>query len=218
MLLSVKKVFQSLVAFLILFVACMCAATETHAFTLKNASGDFFSAALDLAPYNGPSVTESIGENWGYDYESMSGCLLATKKTVYHTVTNPGAGQGVLNGVDPKFLNPDSRFGKAFYMSDDAGTTLSELAHHGATGSHTIRFDLNLGKANVLDFTDPSIAKAWGYTGGSITDATKAIGPNAIDAGFNVIKVPSLRGSGTNYNVLTDFDNLLTPQMIVPTP
>ncbi|QUE53194.1 RES family NAD+ phosphorylase [Luteolibacter ambystomatis] len=103
-------------------------------------------------------------------------------------------------------------------ISDDAATTLAELAHHGASGSHTIRYSLDLNKANILDLTDPSIAKAWGYAGGDITPATQAIGIRAIEAGYNVIKFPSLRGPGTNYGVISDFNKILTPKMIVPTP
>ena len=144
--------------------------------------------------------------------------LKESPKTTYHSVKSSGAGQGVLNGIDPLFLNPKSRFGKAFYISDDAGTTLAELAHHGITGTHTIRYNLNLNKARVLDFTDPAVAKVWGYAGGGITPATQAIGTQAIDAGYDIIKFQSLRGSGSNYGVLSNFDMLLSPQMIVPTP
>jgi hypothetical protein len=136
----------------------------------------------------------------------------------FHTIASPEAGQGVLNGINLKFLNPDSRFGKAFYISNDAGTTLAELSHHGSKGSHTIRYNLNLNRAKVLDFTDPTVAKTWGYVGGDITPATRAIGSQAIDAGFDVIKFPSLRGPGTNYGVLSNFDKLLSPQIIFPTP
>lgn len=137
-------------------------------------------------------------------------------RSVFHTVTSRDAGLGVLKGIDPAFLNPNSRFGKALYTSDDFGTTLAELVHHGATGTHTIRYNLNMNKAKILDFTNPSVAKAWGYTGGSITPATKTIGTQAIEAGYNVIKFPSLRGPGTNYGVLSNFDELLSPLM--PTP
>jgi hypothetical protein len=140
----------------------------------------------------------------------------AASKTVYHTVTSPSHAHGILKGIDPAFLNPNSRFGKAFYTSDDAGTTLWELFHHNAPSTHTLRFDLNISKAKILDLGDPAIAKAWGYTGGPISDATKAIGPRAISAGFNVIKVPSLRGPGTNFGILTNFDDLLIPKGIVP--
>jgi len=87
--------------------------------------------------------------------------FLAAENTVFHTVTSSGAGQGVLNGIDPAFFNPStSRFGPAFYVSDDAGTTLAELSAHGAEGTQTIWFNLNLSQANILDLTDPAIAKA----------------------------------------------------------
>lgn len=144
--------------------------------------------------------------------------FLAAENTVFHTVTSSGAGQGVLNGIDPAFLNPSSRFGPAFYVSDDAGTTLAELSAHGAEGTQTIRFNLNLSQANILDLTDPAIAKAWGYSGGPISPATQAIGTDALNAGYNVIQYQSLRGPGINYGILSDFNTLLKPQMIVPTP
>jgi hypothetical protein len=70
----------------------------------------------------------------------------------------------------------------------------------------------------LIYLPNPSIAKAWGYSGGSITPATQAIGADALNSGYNVIKFQSLRGSGVNYGVLNDFNTLLKPQMIVPTP
>jgi hypothetical protein len=103
-------------------------------------------------------------------------------------------------------------------MSDDAGTTLAELTHHGSKGSHTIRYYLDSSKAKILNLADPRIAKAWGYSGGPITPSTQAIGVNAMKAGFNVIKFPSVQGPGLNIAVLSNFDELLIPQMIVPTP
>jgi hypothetical protein len=139
-------------------------------------------------------------------------------ETVYHTVTSARAGQGVLDGIDPAFLNPNSRFGAAFYVSNDAKTTLAELAHHGATGTQTIRFNMNLEAAKILDLTDPAIANSWRYSGGPITLATQNIGADALRNGFSVIKYPSLRGPGVNYGILKDFDTILSPQMIVPVP
>lgn len=53
--------------------------------------------------------------------------------------------------------------------------------------------------------------KAWGYSGGSITDATRQIGSDAMKAGYNVIKYQSQRGFGVNYAILRDFDALLKP-------
>lgn len=135
---------------------------------------------------------------------------------IFHTVKGAGEGESVLGGIDPAYLNPDSRFGKAFYLSDDPETTVAELQSHGFAATHTIRYELNDATANVLDLTDPSTAQQWGYNGGAITDATKAIGENAASSGYNALKFPSERGSGTNYAILKDFDSVLTPQMIFP--
>jgi RES domain-containing protein len=139
-------------------------------------------------------------------------------ETVFHTVTDPRAAQGVLDGVNTAKLNPQSRFGKALYISDDASTTLAELSYHNAAPTQTIRYEMDLTKAKILDLTDPTVAKSWGYDGGPISNATKAIGEQAQQAGYNTIKFQSMRGAGTNYAVLSDFEQVLKPQMVVPTP
>lgn len=118
--------------------------------------------------------------------------------------------------IDPKYLNPNARFGRAFYVAENAGTTLAELAHHGAKGTHGIRFSLNSKAAKILDLTDPAIAKAWGYTGGPISSATQSIGTRARAAGYNVIRFNSLRGKGANLAILDHFKELLRAQMISP--
>ena len=133
-------------------------------------------------------------------------------------MTNPNAAIGILNGVDPKFLNPDSRFGAAFYVAERPGTTLAELAHHGATPTHGIRFDFNASSANILDLTDPNIAKAFNYNGGPISSATQQIGVQAREQGFNVIRFGSQRDpGGINNAVLDNFNELLVPQFVSPT-
>ncbi|NBF11540.1 PAAR domain-containing protein [Pseudomonas sp. Fl4BN1] len=137
--------------------------------------------------------------------------------TVYHVTTNPGAAQGVLSGIDPKFLNPNSRFGAAFYVGESPTTPLAELAHHGATPTHGIRFNVNASKAKVLDLTDPAVAKEWGYNGGPISAKTQQIGVDAGDQGYNVIRFGSERDpGGVNHAVLDNFNEILTPQMITP--
>jgi len=168
----------------------------------------------------GGAAEEAAEIGKGATATPASGKPLSTGENpdVFHTVTNPRAGQGVVDGIDPAYLNPNSRFGKAFYISDDAPTTLAELEQHGATGSHTIRFEMDASKARTLDLTDPSVAGDWGYAGGAITPETQAIGASAKNAGYNVIKFQSLRGLGANYAVINDFDSVLTPKMIVPTP
>ena len=72
--------------------------------------------------------------------------------------------------------------------------------------------------ANILDLTNPKFARKWGYEGGIITEHTKTLGSRAQKAGFDVIRVKSERGPGNNLVVLTNFDRLLTPKMIVPAP
>jgi len=150
--------------------------------------------------------------------ETAAGSADAASQTVYHSVPSAGTAQSVLNGIDSAFLKSSSRFGPAFYVSEDASTTVSELSSQGATASHTITYDLNLSKAQILDLTDPAIADTWGYTGGAISPATQAIGENAAKAGYNVIKFQSQRGPGINYGVIGDFNKVLTPRMIAPAP
>ena len=50
-------------------------------------------------------------------------------------------------------------------------------------------------------------------------DTTKDIGEKAKAHGYNVIRYFSARAPNSiNFAILSDFDELLTPQMIVPTP
>lgn len=136
---------------------------------------------------------------------------------VWHATTSPRAAQGVLNGIDPKFLNPETRFGAAFYVAENPSTTLAELAHHQATPTTGIRFAVNKSAMNSLDLTDPKTAQAWGYSGGPITEGTQAIGAKAKQEGYNAIKYTSERDPGsTNYAILDDHNSILTPVMVTP--
>ncbi|GIH07104.1 hypothetical protein Rhe02_51710 [Rhizocola hellebori] len=137
---------------------------------------------------------------------------------VYHATTSPRAAEGVLGGIDPAFFNPNSRFGPAFHVTENADTAVAELAHHGATPTNMIRFTFDPRRAVVLDLTDSAVAKSWGwgYSGGPISGATRDIGPVARASGYTAIKYPSMRGEGANWAILSDFDNLLRPQMVTP--
>lgn len=136
---------------------------------------------------------------------------------VWHATANPRAAQGVLNGIDPAYLNPNSRFGAAFYVAEQPGTTISELAHHGVDATHGIRFELNASAMNVLDLTNPKIAGAWGYKGGPISSTTQQIGVQAQEQGFNVIRFYSERSnSGINNAVLDNFNQILRPVSVAP--
>lgn len=140
-----------------------------------------------------------------------------TETTAYHSVTSASNGQSVLNGIDFKSLNSDSRFGKAFYLSANPDTTLAELAHHNAIGVNTIRYDFNSQSARVLDLTMQPLANIMGYRKGVPYEISEPIAQRAIKAGFNAIRYPSARGLGENIAVFNNFERLLTPKMIVPT-
>ncbi|WP_346837593.1 DUF6531 domain-containing protein [Microbulbifer sp. SAOS-129_SWC] len=136
---------------------------------------------------------------------------------VWHTSDEARKIQGVLDGIDPKYLNPESRFGPAFYVGEQPTTTVAELAHHGVDAKYSIRFDLNKDAMNVLDLTDPNVAKAWDYKGGPISSATQEIGLKAQEQGFNVIRFNSERATnGINNAVLDNFNEILKPINVSP--
>ncbi|WED25523.1 hemagglutinin repeat-containing protein [Vibrio sp. DW001] len=138
-------------------------------------------------------------------------------ENAYHATNGSHIAQNIIDGINPDFLNPDSRFGKAFYIGDTAQTVMSELAHYGADTTHAIRYTINLNKAKVLDLTNPNVASKWGYSGGPINDKTKSLGDLAIEKGFDVIKFNSERSGGVNHAVLDNFNNVLKPELVVPT-
>ncbi|WP_376789653.1 hypothetical protein, partial [Thermoflexus sp.] len=64
-----------------------------------------------------------------------------------------------------------------------------------------IRFHLDIGKAKVLDLTDPTIAKAWGYVHDpAAKDLHQAIAQKALEASYDVIKFESYPGA-RNYQL-----------------
>jgi RHS repeat-associated protein len=137
--------------------------------------------------------------------------------SVWHATTNSRATEGVLGGIDPAFLNPNSRFGPAFYVAENPSTTLAELSHHGVVASHGIRFEVNREAMKVLDLTDPKVAKKWGYNGGPISSGTQSIGERAQGSGFNVVRFYSERHEeGVNNAILDDFNVILKPVMVTP--
>jgi len=151
-------------------------------------------------------------------YRLANGIVRSSEVTVFHTVRSSEQASSMLRGVDATRLSTGSRFGAGVYTSEQVGTTLLELSAHNATGSHTIRYALDLNKAKVLDLTEFSTAAEWGYAGGGISTATQSIGAKAFDAGYSVVKFPSVRGPGSNYAVIGNFEELLKAHMIFPVP
>jgi RHS repeat-associated protein len=174
-------------------------------------SDDAVQVAEDIAR-NGDEIA-GAADNIASETDNIAGEI-----DVFHATDAAGKAQSIVDGIDVKYLSDQSRFGKAFHVAEDSGTTLAELAHHGVTPSHGIRFQFDASKARVLDFTNPRIAKKWGYGGGDISGFTRSIGPKALASGYNAIRFPSLRSSGVNWAILTDFNELLKPVMITPIP
>ena len=137
--------------------------------------------------------------------------------TVYHAVSNERQAQSVLNGIDPKYFNEDSRFGGGFYVGNDADTIVAELAEHGNDARYAINYDMNLTGQSVLDLTNPQVAADWNYVQNlTSTNACQSIGEVARSQGYNVIKFQSYRGEGINYVLFNNFNQILTPKIVVP--
>lgn len=119
----------------------------------------------------------------------------------------------VKHGINPEKLSPDSRFGSAFHVADDPTTAALEAkhAHSKFNRFYGKQFKINNGSVRILDLTDPEIAEEYGYIDGDITEETKAIGEKAKSEGYNTIKFKSQRGSGINYAVIDEHNELLTP-------
>lgn len=76
---------------------------------------------------------------------------------------------------------------------------------------------MNLEGQKVLDLTDSLVANKWGYVQGesSLLECHN-IADKVLDEGFTVIKVQSYRCDGINYVIYDNFDEILSPQMVIP--
>jgi len=138
-------------------------------------------------------------------------------KDAFHATMSEKQAESILKGIDPKYLNPKSRFGKAFYVAEQPETALAEMKHYGMEPTTGIRFSMNKSAMRVLDLTKPDVAKAYGYVGGPITSATQSIGPAAIKDGFNVIRFYSERNpGGVNNAIINNYNEILTPEIVTP--
>lgn len=132
------------------------------------------------------------------------------------TLNDKNQVDSLLGGVDPDYLSPESRFGKAFYVSDEAETALAELRYHGADPTHIIRYSMDPSAMRILDLTRARVAKKYHYEGGPITPYTRAIGAAALGYGFNVIRFFSENAVGEiNHAILDNFSQILRPDMVV---
>lgn len=139
--------------------------------------------------------------------------------TVYNSRTSLLVAKSVFTKIDKARFNPNTRFGRAFYVADDIGTSMAELNHHRAQGTHSIRYKFYDDKAVILDLTQPSIARKWGYLGNGNYQLSQKIADKAKELGYNSIRYPSARKlDGVNMAVLDDFEQLLNPKDILDIP
>jgi len=135
---------------------------------------------------------------------------------VWHATSNSRTTQSVLDGIDTKFLSPEARFGRGFCTVESAETALAEMSHHGVSPKFGIRFEVDSSVARVLDLTDDAPARAYGYTGGEITDATRGVGKRARADGYNAIRYWSMRSPGANLVVIAEHEHVFIPYMVGP--
>jgi hypothetical protein len=161
-------------------------------------------------------LENKVEKEYGTPEKSAGPKTTTTPEDGYHARTSPEITQSVLDKIDPSRFSRDTRFGKAFYVADKGDVAVAEIAHHGATPTHMIRYKLDLSKAKVLDLTDPAVVKKWGSPGGNNYAKTQAIAKKAQEAGFDAIKFPSQRAGGNNIAIFDKFDEILSPQMVTP--
>lgn len=136
-----------------------------------------------------------------------------------HGTDAAGKVQSIVNGIDPQYLNPNSRFGPGFYVTKHGETALAELTAHNVTGRYMIRFRVNIFGERILNLSDPIIAARWGFEAGvTSTAACQRIASQALSQGYNVIVFSSYRGAGLNYVIYSNFDKILVPLNIAPIP
>ena len=151
------------------------------------------------------------------DLENAGDVAESGNSSVQHAVASASQAQSVLDGIDPKYFNSNSRFGGGFYVGADADTIIAELAEHGNTAKYAISYELDVSGQKVLDLTNPQIALEWGYVQNlSSTRACQNIGEIARAKGYNVIKFQSYRGEGINYVIYNNFEEILFPRNVTP--
>jgi len=182
----------------------------------------FIPAGAGLIARGGKAAKAAVEVASHADEVADAAKVLSKVEDVRHATRSA---QSVLNGIDLRFVTKPGRFGAAFYVAEEGGTAVAEMAVHGGQASQVIRFQLDLSKAKVLDLTDSSVAKAWGYVEDVNNYAAhQALAQKAAEQGYNAIKFQSYRGPGYHYALLDNplnpfnFDDWLLPQMVSPVP
>ena len=148
---------------------------------------DFFKAA------NNPNTLATGVSIWFASKIPASIGSSQNVSKVFHSTTSTSAADNILTGIDPRFFTSESRFGKGFYVSTEAQTTVKELAVNGSKAAATIGF--NLDKPVLLNATGKMLDLATHM-------APKMMGGMARSLGFDGLIYKSVVPGTAGVNVV----------------
>ena len=100
--------------------------------------------------------------------------------------------------IDFSKSDKDSRFGQSFYLAADPQTASLEASYPGVI----VQLELSQ-NANILDLTNPEVAKEYGYKEGMTRDEARYLMQSWNLTGIDAIKYPSEKNpGGYNYAIL----------------
>ncbi|RLJ21955.1 hypothetical protein DJ030_02990 [bacterium endosymbiont of Escarpia laminata] len=134
-------------------------------------------------------------------------------RNIYHATSSAKNIDYVLKKIDiSKSLPEKNRFGSGFYLAGSAKTSFKEV---GPSSKYTIRYNLDVSKAKILDLTNKNIAKKWNYK--SDYDSSQRIAKQAKKQGYEVIQYRSEKAStDTNYVILKNSDKFIKAEGVAP--
>lgn len=138
-------------------------------------------------------------------------------RNVFHATSSSKNIDHVLKKIDISKSHPTkNRFGSGFYLAGSAKTSFKEV---GPASKYTIRYNLDISKAKILDLTNKNIAKKWNYKGDSTSDyaSSQRIAKQAKKQGYEVIQYRSEKASAdTNYVILKNPDKFIKAEGVAP--
>lgn len=136
-------------------------------------------------------------------------------RNVYHTTSSSKNIDYVLKKIDISKSHPTkNRFGSGFYLAGSAKTSFKEV---GPSSKYTIRYNLDVSKAKVLDLTNKNIAKKWNYKGGNDYASSQRIAKEAKKHGYEVIQFRSEKASKDfNYVIMRNPEKFIKTEGVSP--
>lgn len=137
-------------------------------------------------------------------------------RNIYHATSSAKNIDNVLKKIDISPRQKENRFGSGFYLAGSPKTSFKEV---GPSSKYTIRYNLDISKAKILDLTNKNIAKKWNYKGDSTSDyaSSQRIAKQAKKQGYEVIQYRSEKASAdTNYVILKNPDKFIKAEGVAP--